>query len=293
MRIHVGFAFVMESYAETPFVSIVRPREDIYTIVEERRVSTPLLDVREYIDGFGNHTWRWTAPEGESRLEYHATVVVSPDPDPQWPELAGTSIAELPDELLRYTLPSRYCPSDLALQDAWDLFGGVPDGWARVQAICDWVHANIEYRGESTTATTGYQSYFQRVGVCRDFAHICVMFCRALSIPARYVCGYLPEIGVPYDSTPMDFHAWFEAWIDGGWRTFDARHNIPRIGRIIVARGRDAVDGAFLTSYGSSTLTSMRVWAEVAGGDGASMPTLGEARNSTPLADPRAGSPSS
>jgi transglutaminase-like putative cysteine protease len=198
------------------------------------------------------------------RISYHAIVDVSANPDRQFPELPGTPIDQLPDELLLYTLPSRYCPSDLVLDDAWQLFGAAPEGWARVQAVCDWIHTNVAYGGQSDSRTTGYESYNECVGVCRDFAHIGVMFCRALNIPARYVCGYLPEIGVAPVPGPMDFHAWFEAYLGGGWRTFDARHNVPRIGRVVVARGRDAVDTAFLTTYGDSRLAGLTVWAEAA-----------------------------
>jgi transglutaminase-like putative cysteine protease len=224
---------------------------------------TPEVPIFTYRDGFDNHVWRWTTPVGAMRLAYDAVVEVDPTPDPVLADLQGTLVDKLPDEVLTYTLPSRYCPSDMVIGEAWRLFGDAPDGWARVQAICDWAHANVEYGyGHSTPSTTGYEAYQSRKGVCRDFAHIGVMFCRAMNIPARYVCGYLPDIGVPPNPTPMDFHAWFEAYIGGAWRTFDARHNQPRIGRVVVARGRDAVDTAILTCYGDSRLTRMRVWAD-------------------------------
>jgi transglutaminase-like putative cysteine protease len=196
-------------------------------------------------------------------LSYDAMVEVPATPDPVFPELLGTFVDQLPDAVMPFTLPSRYCPSDLVLNDAWAMFSGVPDGWARVQAICDWAHTSIAYGyGNSTAATTGYDAYLSRTGVCRDFAHIGVMFCRAMNIPARYVYGYLPDIAVPLNPDPMDFHAWFEAYVGGAWHTFDARHNMPRIGRVVIARGRDAVDTAILTSYGDSQLTGMSVWAD-------------------------------
>ena len=264
MRIHVGFEFLLESGTPTPIVSVVRPRGDLHRIVEERRVVAPEVPIHRYRDSFGNEAWRWTAPPGEMRIEYHALVEVPAAPDPQLPELPGTPIDELPDELLLYTLPSRYCPSDLVLDDAWQLFGAAPEGWQRVQAVCDWIHQNVIYGGQSGSSTTGYDSYCERAGVCRDFAHLGVMFCRALNVPARYVSGYLPDIGVPEDGKPMDFHAWFEAYLAGDWRTFDARHNVPRIGRVAIARGRDAVDTAFLTTYGHSNLTRLTVWADEA-----------------------------
>jgi transglutaminase-like putative cysteine protease len=227
-------------------------------------VVAPEVAIRLFFDAFGNHAWRWTAEPGEMRIAYHALVEILESSDPQLTELPGTPIDELPDELLSYTLPSRYCPSDLVLDDAWRLFGAAPEGWARVQAVCDWIHASVAYGGQSSSSTTAYDSYLERAGVCRDFAHLGVMFCRALNVPARYVCGYLPDIGVAPDPAPMDFHAWFEAYLGGEWRTFDARHNVPRIGRVVIARGRDAVDTAFLTTYGDSRLTSIRVWAEEA-----------------------------
>ncbi len=267
MRIHVGFEFQLESGTPTPIVSVVRPRDDLHRIVEERRLVEPDVAIHAYLDSFGNQGWRWTAPPGESRIDYHAIVEVEAGPDSQMPDLQGTAIEELPDRMLLYTLPSRYCPSDLVLDQAWQLFGAVPAGWARVQAVCDWIHANVEYGGRSDARTSAYDSFIERAGVCRDFAHLGVMFCRALNIPARYVCGYLPEIGVTPDPAPMDFHAWFEAYLGGDWRTFDARHNVPRIGRVVVARGRDAVDTAFLTTYGDTRLAFLTVWAEEATGD--------------------------
>jgi transglutaminase-like putative cysteine protease len=168
----------------------------------------------------------------------------------------------LPDEVLLYTLSSRYCQLESFSDDAWKLFGNIRSGWEQVQAISDWLHENIRYEPGSISTTTSHEAYAQRRGVCRDFAHLGIVFCRALNIPARYVCGYLPDIGVPVDNRPMDFHAWFEAFIGGQWHTFDARHNQPRTGRVLIAYGRDAVDTAFSTAYGDARLSSMRVWAK-------------------------------
>jgi transglutaminase-like putative cysteine protease len=264
MLVRVGCELTLESAAPTPTAGIVRPRDrDWHVLLDERRSVSPAIAVHAYTDRFGNQAWRWTAPQGVMRLRYDAIVEVPAAPDPVPSGLAGTLIDALPDDVLVYTLPSRHCQSDLVIGDAWRLFSGVPDGYARVQAICDWTHQNIEYGyGNSTSTTSGYEAYQQRRGVCRDFAHIAVMFCRAMNIPARYACGYLPDIGVPYNPTPMDFHAWFEAYIGGAWWTFDARHNTPRIGRVLIARGRDAVDTAILTSYGPSALTGFTVWAD-------------------------------
>jgi transglutaminase-like putative cysteine protease len=171
-------------------------------------------------------------------------------------------VEALPDDVLVYTLPSRYCESDLFIADAWAMFGNIPAGWAQVQAVCDWIHANIAYAKGSTSSTTSYDVYQARQGVCRDFAHLGVTFCRALNYPARYVCGYLPDINVPIDPVPMDFHAWFEVFMGGTWHTFDARHNRHRTGRTLIGSGRDAVDVAFATIFGGAQLVNMAVWAD-------------------------------
>jgi transglutaminase-like putative cysteine protease len=264
MHVRVGCAFTIEATALTPVAGIVRPRErDWHVVLDERRTLAPDLAVHTYIDQFGNYVWRWSAPVGIMQIRYDAIVELSRSPDPVPVDLPGTLADALPDEVLIYTLPSRHCQSDLVIDEAWRLFGDTPDGSARVQAICDWTHQNIVYGyGNSTATTSGYETFQQRRGVCRDFAHIAVMFCRAMNIPARYVCGYLPDIDVSDNPTPMDFHAWFEAYIAGAWYTFDARHNTPRIGRVLIARGRDAVDTAILTSYGPSKLTGFTVWAD-------------------------------
>ena len=264
MRVQIGFELLLESGSPTPTAAITQARQNnSQRIFDEQLSLTPQVPLHQYTDSFGNVVWRWTAPVGTFRLHYAAVAEIAPHADPVLPDLPGTLVDQLPDEVLVYTLPSRYCPSDLVLDDAWQLFGNVPDGWARVQAICDWTHANIVYGyGSSTATTSGYDSYLSRAGVCRDFAHIAVMFCRALNIPARYVYGYLPDIDVPVNPIPMDFHAWFEAYLGGAWRTFDARHNQPRVGRVVVAHGRDAVDTAILTSYGDSRLLSLTVCAD-------------------------------
>jgi transglutaminase-like putative cysteine protease len=251
--------------APTPMIFIVRAGKfDRHQILAEAQQITPEGQVENYLDQFGNRVWRLVAPPGPLRVHYDARIAVSSEPDVTLPQLQQTPVEHLPYDVLPYTWPSRYGDSDLFLDDAWRLFGNTPPGWPRVQAVCDWVHEQIAYGAGSTTSTSGRQAYEQRRGVCRDFAHIALSFCRALNIPARYVCGYLPDIGVPPDPTPMDFHAWFEAYLDGAWYTFDARHNIPRIGRVVIGRGRDAVDVALTTSYGSAELNRLHVWAEQA-----------------------------
>lgn len=244
-------------------VFIVRPGYyDQHHLLHETYQVTPTVALEDYVDAFGNRAWRLMAPKGCLELSYRALVDVSATPDLVLPDLVQTPVEQLPYDVLPYLLPSRYCESDYFTDEAWRLFGTVPAGWRRVQAICDWVHREISYGQGSTSHTSGYEAYEQRRGVCRDYAHIGICFCRALNIPARYVYGYLPDVGVPADPTPMDFHAWFEAYLGGAWFTFDARHNQPRIGRVVIGRGRDAVDVALTTIYGATRLTSLRVWAD-------------------------------
>jgi len=240
-----------------------RPDVDHQAIYESQWVEPEGVRLREYSDGFGNRCWRLTAPGGPLRVRYDAVVDVADEPDPVVPAAELVPISELPDDTLVFTLPSRYVQSDLLLDQAWQLFGHTPPTWARVQAIVDWVHANVRYEtGSSSTSTTALDIFERRVGVCRDFALLSVGLCRALNIPARYTFGYLPDIDVEPPDTPMDFHAWFEAFLGNRWYTFDARHNRPRVGRVIVGRGRDAVDVALSTSYGAVQLKQMVVWAD-------------------------------
>ena len=262
-RVRAGCDFIYESTFPTPMMLIVRPREyHTHRTLEETRLVEPDVPIQEYVDGFGNHVWRLVAPPGTLHLRYDTLVDVVAEPDPVLPGLPKTPVEELPSDVLMYTLPSRYCQSDLFIADAWRMFGDLQGGWEQVQGVCDWIHANIAYAKGSDSSTSSYDVYREGRGVCRDFAHLGVTLCRALNFPARYVCGYLPDIGVEPDPTPMDFHAWFEVWMDGAWRTFDARHNRRRTGRTLIASGRDAVDVAFATIYGGTRLASMAVWAD-------------------------------
>jgi transglutaminase-like putative cysteine protease len=264
MQVRIGCAFQYDSPGPAPMIFIVRAGNyEQYRLVNEAHQVTPAMPIEDYVDHFGNRAWRLVAPVGSLELEYNAIVEVSSSPDLVLPNLWQTPVERLPYDVLPYTLPSRYCDSDYFTEDAWQLFGMTAEGWPRVQAICDWIHREITYGVDSTSHTSGYQAYLQRGGVCRDFAHIGICFCRALNIPARYVYGYLPDFGVPPDPRPMDFHAWFEAYLGDAWFTFDARHNTPRIGRVVIGRGRDAVDVALTTIYGATELVSLRVWADV------------------------------
>jgi transglutaminase-like putative cysteine protease len=231
--------------------------------IEERWTNQPELGLSRYVDVFGNSCRRTTIPAGESTLRYDALLEVSELPDRQRYDACEVRPQDLPDEALVFTLPSRFCPSDQLADAAWALFGSIPPGFQRVQAICDWVHNEVHFGyGSSTPMTTAADVFESRWGVCRDFAHLAVTLCRALNIPARYVFGYLPDIGVAPPDDPMDFVAWTEVFLDGGWWTFDPRNNQPRIGRVLIARGRDALDVAMVSTFGGPKLQSMTVWAD-------------------------------
>lgn len=266
MHIRVGCEFRYEATWPTPTVIQVQPHQDAaHHILAEVWQVTPGLSLHTYHDIYNNTCQRVTMPVGEVVLRYDALVTVSDEWDEHVPDAVQMPVEELPDDALLYTLPSRFCLSDVLSDKAWQLFGAVEPGWARVQAICDWVHTNIRFQyGTSNSLTTAADVCAQGVGVCRDFAHLAVTFCRALNIPARYVFGYLPDIGVPPPDAPMDFCAWMEVFLAGRWWTFDPRNNVPRVGRVLIGRGRDALDVAMITSYGSPRLDAMTVWAEEA-----------------------------
>jgi transglutaminase-like putative cysteine protease len=264
MRVRVGCEFQYRSVVPTAAVMLVRARSDrAHHTVYESRWADPSLPIREYRDSFGNGCWRLTFPEGPTVVRYDAVVDVDDAQDPRDPTALLTPPGELPDDVLVFTLPSRYVESDRVADEAWRLFGSTPATWERVQAVCDWVHEHVRYDPEVIVPhITASQVLDRRAGVCRDFSLLVAAFCRALNIPARYTFGYLPDIAVEPPDTPMDFHAWNEVFIGGRWYTFDARHNMPRVGRVVVGYGRDAADVAMTTSYGALTLGSMNVWAE-------------------------------
>ena len=220
-------------------------------------------DHQSYIDLYGNRCERFMIDSGSSRIAYEAELLLSDPADVIAPDAPETPIALLPDEVLSFVMPSRFCLPDELGNEAWRLFGELAPGWGRVQAVVDFVHGHLEFApGGSNPWTSASDAYRAGQGVCRDFAHLAITFCRALNIPARYVFGYIPDIGVPPPYEPMDFAAWFEAYLDGRWHTFDARNNTPRIGRVVVGRGRDAIDVALITSFGPHTLTGFQVRAE-------------------------------
>ena len=265
-RVRVGCEFVHDLSWPVAIVLQVEPRLDSVLAIDEARLETePAVPIHRYTDMYGNVCRRLTLDPGRSRIRYEAEVDVSGTLDDADETAAQSPISGLPDSALHYTLASRYCDSDRLANTAWGLFGGVPEGWARIQAVIDWVHQNVTFTvGSSNTSTGASDVYVQRRGVCRDFTHLAIAFLRALNIPARYCFGYLPDIDVPVAPEPMDFAAWLEAYVGDRWYTLDPRNNARRTGRVLIGRGRDALDVAMLTSYGRAPLTAMRVAAEAA-----------------------------
>jgi transglutaminase-like putative cysteine protease len=263
MAVRVGCRLAYDTTVPTPVLFVLRPRLEGTVLVLQEQLSFGIgLPSCEFQDSHGNITWRSTLMPGRNDIRHDAVVAVSSLPDSR--EVIGPilPVGQLPFELLRYTLPSRYCDSDKLMNFAWNHFGQIAHGLTRVQAICDWVHQNIEYKfGSGRPDLSASEVIERRHGVCRDFAHAAIALCRAFNLPARYVTGHLPDIGYIDPGTPMDFHAYFEVYLGQGWLTFDARYNVPRIGRVKLAHGADAVDGAFATIYGEATLTHFEVWA--------------------------------
>lgn len=264
MQIRVGVEYTYTSTYPTPAILLAQPHPDSPARIREESWSTGGM-LHEFADLYGNRTTRLVIPAGESHLRYDALIEWPDTLDPVNENATQALIHDLPDDALHYTLASRYCLSDALMGTAWELFGGTEPGWGRVQAVCDWIHDNIRYGHEfqSTPLTTALDIYNDRAGVCRDFAHLGVTFCRALNIPARYVFGYLIDDDIPPPTPPQDFHAWFEVFLDGQWWAKDARFNAPMRGRVPVGRGRDAVDVALITSYGPAKLEKMDVITDV------------------------------
>lgn len=221
----------------------------------EKTTCKPAVPAEGFLDPFGNRCLRLVAPAGQFEVTGDAVVEDHGWPAPVVAEAREHPVAELPPAVLPFLLPSRYCEVDLLGKLAWSLFGRLRPGWNRVQAVCDWVHERLRFDYAAASATrTAAQACAERVGVCRDFTHLAVTFCRCLNIPARYVSGYLGDIGVPADPNPMDFAACMEVWLGGQWHTFDVRHNARRIGYLPIAHGRDAADAALTTSFGPHQL---------------------------------------
>jgi transglutaminase-like putative cysteine protease len=265
MRIRAGFEIAFECQTPTPLLLMlnVRPerRRDLET--PDSIVSDPDAPIRQYRDSFGNVCSRLTAPAGGVTLRSDFVIRDSGRPDELAPDAAQHAIEDLPDEVILYLLGSRYCETQHLSEFAWSLFGHTPAGWARVQAIVDYVHQRLKFSyADACPTRTAWQAHEEQLGVCRDFAHLAIAFCRCMNIPARYCTGYLGDIGVPASPDPMDFSAWFEVYLGGAWRTFDARHNRRRIGRILMAVGRDATDVAISTSFGPTQLARFEVFTD-------------------------------
>jgi transglutaminase-like putative cysteine protease len=260
--VRIGCRQIYKASEPTAALFMVKPRrEEAQSVFQERFCCEPILSGVEYQDEHDNIVYRAVLPAGTTTIEHDALVAVSSCPDNTGAQPHFVELSKVPRSVLRYTMPSRYCDSDNILEFARDKFGKIPPGVDLVQAICDWVHENIEYRVGSGRANISASQILERgYGVCRDFAHVAITLCRAFDLPCRYVTGHLADIGRVSPGTPMDFHAYFEVYL-GEWLTFDARFNVPRIGRIKVAHGLDAVDGAFATLYGEASLNNFEVWA--------------------------------
>lgn len=262
MNIRIGFDITFEVAAPTAMMIMLEthPSETGRFLRPERLRVNPDVAIEHFIDSFGNRCGRLVAPPGRLRLWSDGVIWHGGEPDIVPTAAVQHPVEDLPDECLQFLLPSRYCEVDLINDQAWRLFGDLALGWDRVQAVLDWVHQNVRYGYEYARPTkTAMDVFNERTGVCRDFQHLSIALCRALNIPARYASGYLGDIGVPPLPTPMDFHAWFEVYLGGRWYPVDARHNEPRIGRVLMARGRDAADTALTTSFGPATLVDFHV----------------------------------
>ena len=265
MLIRAGYKIAIECEAETPLMALlsVHPSRAADLRTPAFITSNGPARLSASFDEFGNVRTRTTAPAGTIKLSTDFVIEDSGLPDDVAPWATEVPVAELPDEAVSFLLGSRYCETDQLSSLAWSLFGSAPRGWGRVQAIVDYVHTRLTFGYQFARSTrTAFEGHEERVGVCRDFGHLAVALCRCMNIPARYATGYLGDIGVPVVPAPMDFSAWFEVYLGGRWFTFDARHNTPRIGRILMARGRDAADCAITTTFGQSKLTGFKVITE-------------------------------
>jgi transglutaminase-like putative cysteine protease len=264
-RLNVGCDFTYAASVPTPAIFQVQPTPSSVVVLQsEAWSSTPDMELRSYVDLYGNPCTRVVLPVGISSFRYEARVDV-PDAGEDHDESAReVAPGDLPDDTLIYTLPSRYCLPDVLGNEAWALFGSYPPGYLRVQAICDHVNSHLTFQYGSTTPwSTAADVNSTRLGVCRDFTHLAISFCRALNIPARYVFGYLPDLDVAKEQVEMDFAAWMEVWLEDRWWTFDPRNNVRRKGRVVIGTGRDAADVAMATTFGGPHLMSMTVHADV------------------------------
>jgi transglutaminase-like putative cysteine protease len=268
MLIRAGYDISFAAAVPTPMMAMLSVHPSRYKDLRtpHRITTVPPVPIQDYVDAFGNVCTRVTVPAGGLTLSCDFTIEDSGLLDPQTPGAIQHPIEDLPDEVLIFLLGSRYCETDRLSETAWSLFGHVPPGWERVRAIVDFIYHHVEFGYHHARPTkTAWDAYQEKQGVCRDFAHLAVTLCRCMNIPARYCTGYLGDIGVPPSTTPMDFSAWFDVYLGGAWHTFDARHNHPRTGRILMARGRDATDTALTTTFGPATLAGFEVHTDEVG----------------------------
>ena len=268
IKIHVGYELIYEFPQPTPVITVLGAHFSRSSDAERPDLLTtePSVPIRSYRDAFGNWCSRLVAPAGRVRFFGDGVVRDSGLPDAVVPTAVQHAVEDLPAETLGYLLGSRYCETDRLTETAWQLFGAVPMGWGKVQTICDYVHNHLTFGYEHSRPTkTAWDAFTERNGVCRDYAHLAITFCRCLNIPARYCTGYLGDIGIPPVDAPMDFAGWFEAFIGGRWYTFDPRNNTPRIGRVLIGQGRDAADVPITHTFGPNTLLSFKVWTDQIG----------------------------
>lgn len=265
MQIRLGYELIYECPQPTPMVLTLNIHSSRVAdlIIPDHIITNPVVPISTYCDGFGNLCSRIVAPPGDMRIFTDARINDSGHPDPVEPYAVQHAVEDLPTETLVYLLGSRYCETDRLSEIAWHLFGQTPLGWARVQAICDFVHSHLSFGYQHARATrTALEAYNERMGVCRDYTHLAITFCRCMNIPARYCTGYLGDIGVPASPEPMDFVTWCEAYLGGCWHVFDPRNHIPRIGRVLIARGRDAADVPISNTFGPNLLKRFTVWTD-------------------------------
>ena len=265
MQIKVGYELLYDCPQPTPMVLMLHIHhsrvDDI--LVPDQIVTAPAVPVTAYHDGFGNWCSRLVAPAGRISISSRALVRDSGVEEKIVPDAVQHAVQDLPFDVLVYLLGSRYCETDRLSDAAWHLFGNAPTGWGRVQAICDFVHHHIVFNYMDARSTrTAWEAFNERRGVCRDYAHLAVALCRCMNIPARYCTGYLGDMGTEPPYGPMDFAGWFEAYLGGQWHTFDARNNVPRIGRVLIARGRDATDVPISNTFGANILAGFKVWCD-------------------------------
>jgi transglutaminase-like putative cysteine protease len=265
VQLRAGYELIYSFPQPTPVILVVNihdSRTDDMVIPDEL-TTDPEIPVATYRDVFGNRCSRFVAPAGRLRISADTVVSDSGQPDPSPTIINQDSVEDLPEDTLVFLRGSRYCETDVLSQSAWNLFGNTPLGYPRVRTICDYVHNHIRFDYQSSSPTrSAAQAFYDQTGVCRDFAHLAITFCRCLNIPARYCTGYLSDIGTPLPHAVGDFAAWIEVWVGGSWQLFDPRNNVPRLGRVLMARGRDAADVAIATTFGPNTLESFRVWTD-------------------------------